>query len=940
MKNHQNLLRILLLSTAIVAPSAYAQDTGVETVPDQPETASPEDTFVITGTRIKGLQVDGAVQAITVDRDDLLESGQSSLAEALRELPVTGGGRGTFTTSTAGALSGDTPPGAATVSLRGLGPSSTLTLINGRRAAISSFALGQENFIDVNAIPFAAVDRVEVLPNGASAIYGADAIAGVVNYVLRDDFNGFEVETSYGNSTADTDEGRFNVNAVWGRANETRSVMLVADYYKRNAFFDRDRDSTANSVRPSQQGFYPSFNDLFLMTFDQTEEPEDGGCPADDFGFGGLGEFCEVNTNAFTSTEDAYESLSFMGVFKQDLGANTTWFNEFIFSTNDSEGTSSPANFSRAPVDPENPFFPAALIDDIVEEARLEDSNAVYPDFFGFPIFAWGKFLDPRAVEVESKTWRIVSGIEHEADNGWNYEAALIYGRNKSTQRGLSGLYRSEPFYDALLGNVCTDGTRVERWDVDPERPNAFFIGDTCEDTGRTTLWYNPFGGQVNQEDGIDALIRTDAERNGEASMFIADFAMSGELTQFRGRAVSAAFGAEYRYEEVEDTPSGAAVATRDNPEPILGFSSTSADADRAQWAAFGELYIPLADELDLQLAARYDSTDDYGDSFNPKVALRYQPFEQLVLRGNWSTSFRAPSLAQVGAGTRLTSFTVDCTITPGACDGDSGADGLALLSEEVGNLNLDPEEAETWSIGAVFEPTENVTFTVDFWNIRHEDLVGVDEDDFIVRALAGEFAVIDVANGFLPTGTPGLEVTNGFVTDAHFALTNLGYQETSGIDATYTQYIDLNAGTLAFLVDGSYLLEFERQASDGADVIDEAGEFTYPQLRLRGTARWTQGPLRLSASVDYTSDYEDDPSNRVRDALGIADDAEVTVDSWTTVDLSAIYDLGESSFVQLSVQNVFDEEPPLALGTGANVDFFNHDSLGRFVTLRLGHSF
>ncbi|MEM9233266.1 MAG: TonB-dependent receptor [Pseudomonadota bacterium] len=752
----KHFTHFLLLSAASLAIPAYAQDASVDTV--QPSADNPEngDTVVVTGTRIKGLQADGAVQAVTVDRDQILETGQSTLADALRDLPVTGGGRGTFTTSTAGALSGDTPPGSATVSLRGLGPSSTLTLINGRRAAISSFALGQENFIDVNAIPFSAVERVEILPNGASAIYGADAIAGVVNYVLRDDFNGFEVQATYGNSTAETDEGRVGLNAVWGRANDTRSVMLIADYYKRNAFFDRDRDFTANSVRPSQQGFYPSFNDLFLMFFDQTEEPEDGGCAADQFGFGTFGEFCEVNTNAFTSTEDAYESLSFMGAFKQDLGPDTTWFNEIIFSTNESEGTSSPANFSRAPVDPENPNFPATFIDDIVEEANVDNPGTIYEDFFGFPIFAWGKFLDPRAVEVESDTWRIVTGIEHDAANGWNYEAALVYGRNESTQRGISGLYRSEPFYDALLGNACTDGTRVDRWDVDPERPNAFFNGGSCEDAGKTTLWYNPFGGQANQAAGIDDLIRTQAERNGEATMFMADFSMSGELTEFRGRTVSAAFGAEFRNEKVEDTPSGDAVATRDNPEPVLGFSSTSADAERSQWAVFAELYVPLSDQLDMQLAGRYDSTDDYGDSFNPKIALRYEPFDQLVLRGNWSTSFRAPSLAQVGAGTRLTSYTVDCTVTPQACGGDGTADGSQLLSEEVGNQDLNPEEADTWSVGAVIEPTDDITFTIDYWNIRHEDLVGVDEDDFIARALAGEFTVVDTDNGFLPTGQAG----------------------------------------------------------------------------------------------------------------------------------------------------------------------------------------
>lgn len=305
-----------------VAVSEPAEDGVAQTDSDE-QAEQRLDTVVATGTRITGLAEDSAVQAFSIGRDEIDETG---------------------------ALSGDTPPGAASVSLRGLGASSTLTLINGWRASITSFAQGQENFIDVNAIPLAAIERVDVLPNGASAIYGADAVAGVVNYILRDDFDGFEISSSYGNSTAETDEGKFNINAVWGRSDDRQSLILIGDYFKRNAFFDRDRDIKANSVRPSQQGFYPSFNDLFLMFFDQTEEPADGGCPEDKFGTGNLGEFCEVNTNAFTATDDAFESASFMGSYRLDITPKLTWFNEAIYSTTESQGTSSPANFSRAPV--------------------------------------------------------------------------------------------------------------------------------------------------------------------------------------------------------------------------------------------------------------------------------------------------------------------------------------------------------------------------------------------------------------------------------------------------------------------------------------------------------------------------------------------------------------------------------------------------------------
>ncbi|MEM9300951.1 MAG: TonB-dependent receptor [Pseudomonadota bacterium] len=924
------LARALILALATTPLATLAQ----ETPPPGEEPAALEEVLV-TGTRIEGVDLEGAVQALQIDREAILESGADSLGELMRDLTVTGGGAGTFSTSTAGPLSSDTPVGAAGVSLRGLGTSSTLTLINGRRATISSFARGQESFIDVNSIPLAAVERVEILPNGASAIYGADAVAGVVNYVLRDDYQGAEVSVSYANSTESTDEGRTNLNLVAGFGDDRQQGMIILDYFDRNALYDRDRSISQDSVRPSQQGFFPSFNDLVLQLFDQTEEPQDGGCPADQFGFGNFGEFCEVNTNRFVSTTDEFESLGGMATYNLQLSDRTTWFNEFIFQSTESSGTGSPANFSRAPVDPENPFFPQALIDDIVEEGQVDD----FSEFFGFPIFAWGKLPEPRAVEVESDTYLLVSGLETSFDNGWKVEGAFTYGKSESEQVGASGLVISEAFYNANLGNLCSDGSTVERWDVNLVRPSASFVGETCEDRGLTTLWYNPFGGQGQQSAGIDDAIRTLARRDGESEMWSFDIAANGEVFTFNDRAVNGAFGFEYRNEEVKDIPAGVAVASTLNPEPILGFSSTSADAERNIWAAYGELYVPFTDTFDMQFALRYDDFEGFDGDLNPKVAFRWAATDSLIFRGNYSTSFRAPSLAQVGAGTLLSSYRVDCEAVPAACDGDATADGEALLSEDVSNPNLEAEEADTWGLGMLFRPTSNIELNLDYWAIDYENIIGVDEDDFLRRALAGEFPV--VGEGELPTGQPGVEVEGGFVIDAHFELTNLGFEDVSGIDLAYTQYFDLaNGHEISLLADVTWLLDFERQASPASPVIDEVGEFRYPEFLTNITARWRKDDWRASLRMRYTDSYLDDPSNRTLEAIGLPTDAVVKVDSWTVFDLNVSYDFTDKSFVQFNIRNLFDEEPPLVLGLSANVDHINHNSLGRFATVRYTYAF
>ena len=422
---------------------------------------------------------------------------------------------------------------------------------------------------------------------------------------------------------------------IGARIGERNSVMLVVDYFRRNPFFLRDRAISRESFSPSQQGFFPSFNDLLLQTNDQTEGPGNGGCATEDFGVGNLGEFCEVNNNAFVSANDRLETLGGLLTHQFRITDGLTWYNDAIYQRVRSRGVSSPANFSRAPVDPENPFWPAALQQDIVKEGGVDD----FSEFFGFPIFAWGKVPEPRGVEVDSDSYRITSGLKGDLAGDWDFDVAFLFGGNDRVQRGISGLYRSAEFYDLNLGNICTDGTRVERWDVDLTRPGADFVGDTCEDAGQSTLWYNPFGGQTDQAEGVLDLIETQAERRGKSRLYALDGFASGTVMELPAGPLKAAFGGEFRRETLSDVPSGAAVATLDNPEAILGFSSTSANAARNNWALFGEFYVPVTETFELQLAGRFDEFQGFGGKFNPKIAGRWQPVEWLAVRGNYSTT-------------------------------------------------------------------------------------------------------------------------------------------------------------------------------------------------------------------------------------------------------------------------------------------------------------
>ena len=186
----------------------------------------------------------------------------------MQQLSQTRGGEGSFSTSESGATSTSTPAGQAAASLRGLGPSSTLTLINGRRVAASSFASGTQNFVDINSIPLAAIERIEVLATGASAIYGADAVAGVINYILKTDYQGAELTASTGNSVASSDEGKHNLNLIIGTELAGGHLTVFADYYKRSAFSAQDRSATKSPLLVNGYSYLSKTPNIFYNSSD------------------------------------------------------------------------------------------------------------------------------------------------------------------------------------------------------------------------------------------------------------------------------------------------------------------------------------------------------------------------------------------------------------------------------------------------------------------------------------------------------------------------------------------------------------------------------------------------------------------------------------------------------------------------------------------------
>lgn len=905
-------MKIRILPYAIAATLAAGQSVADQTQTEDEVLEAQLEKITVTGSRIRGVDLEGAMPVRVITNEEIRATGASSVIELLGDLPQLSGGTGTFSTANSGARQGDTPVGAAGLSLRGLGAASTLTLINGRRVQVSSFANGSESFIDVNAIPFTAIDRVEVLGSGASAIYGADAVAGVVNIILREDFDGAEARLFYSNTTRKTDEARGSASATWGRRFEGGNAMIVADYFRRNALYDRDREFSAVEQRPSEQGTFPSFNlDPNLDRPDLVE----AGCPDEQFDVGRFGEFCELNLNAFTTQVPQTERVGMVGTLNFDLGGNRTWFNEAMVSRNRSSANSPPAPWSGIDVALNQPNIPAELqqrFDEVIEEL----------DGFGLDprLRAWGRFPDARTLTNRSENLRLLSGVRGYWGE-WDWESAVNVGYNRNRQRGTAGIINVARFEAALFGELCPDGST------------------NCS-PGANGLWYNPFGGQAMNSRQVLDLLEEDVPRDGNSRLAGVDFNMSGRLFDTAHGPAMLSAGAEMRYERVEDNPSELAQADPDNnfEVPVFGFGSTQAEASRSQSSAYGELFLPVLDTVDLHLAGRLDHYTEFGTDFNPKIAARWQPAESFLVRGSWGTSFRAPSLAQTGAGLTLSSGALPCSeeseFFETFCDGFTGDD--FYLSEIFGNPDLRAETSEAINLGFSWDVLPDTNITADYWSFNHSDLVSINDMELFRRALQDPSLVF--AEGELPPGQIGIETRSGEIGSpielVRLELINIGRQKSRGFDVGLTQRWDgPGSSRLRLTADVTYLDQFERQLDSVAVIEREDGRFLYPRVEARSRLTWSDGPWEVSVRGRYTHSYQDD--------IERSDvPADARVPSWTIWDTTIIYDITENNWVRLTVNNVFDRDPPLALGSFRGVDLFNHNSYGRIVGLQYVHGF
>lgn len=892
----QAILRGLLASTALcaIAGPAFAQLA-----------SEPRDVITITGGRAPGaLEADRPVS--TISREEIDAAGFSRIGEAL-----------VFETFVTGSEFNEDPgtqndtSGTSNVNLRGLGLGATLVLVNGQRQTVASVAADDgSSFVDFNAlVPSLAVERVEVLRDGASPVYGADAVAGVINVITRDRFEGVEAFAEWRGPTEFSGSGAgYTLGAIAGRASGNWHITGAIEWFDRQGlegFETPFAPGTGLSSLGSPGSYYILAPGGGFEVTNATGGPAPvldpdcvaaGGRPlatGAQTAFGQIGS-CGLDFGQFFSVLTDEERLSGFAALSGDFGDTRLAF-RLAGNAQDVERGNSPSLPNlRFPVIPQthpgNPFGR-----DVV--------------WLGRPL---GESAGAARREFEHRTWRAEASLEQDVqtmNRDWTLSADLTYSRNSLRATITDTL--ADNFNAALAGFGGADC---------PVRASG--QGVAAGDPSQGCFFFNPFGSGVLVTDASDPRYNDPAVidyiigeniRNSHADLVTGEFTAATEaLLTLPAGPVSAAFGVHLRRESLRVDHGDDFNA--DNFLFIVGGPDYS--GARSAQAVFADAIIPVTQALRVQLAARHERQGDFS-STDPRIAAAFDLNDAITLRASWSRSYRAPSLHQeISATTTLQSLTI-------------GTQALFRPVRTVGNPDLDPERAQTFSAG-LSARFAGISATLDGWRVRYEDL--------IVRESANAIIAADLAdNGQFDD--PRIELSPaGDVVLVRAAFVNAPRVDASGIDlALRGDPLDLAGGSLGWGVDASWIGEFTIVDPVLDREIDALGNRNFtnfarsvPDWRASAYLDWTSGAFGARAGVRHIAGYRNDEG------------AGSDVESWTVLDLQGRYTLdlaGAAVTVTAGALNITDESAPF-VPTPLGYDTKVHDPRGRVAYVRVGAQF
>jgi outer membrane receptor protein involved in Fe transport len=940
---HNILLRGAVRS-ALLAGASAAAVTALPVVAQDSGDALEE--IVVTGSRIRRVDAETATPLLVLDAGDIRASGVTTLGDLVQRVPSVAGAATNPQVNNGG---GD---GQSNVELRGLGTQRTLVLLNGRRFG----ALGKDSgAVDINLIPVNFVERVEIVKEGAGAIYGSDAIAGVVNFITKRDIDGADLSYDYG-VTAEDDGERHAVGLSWGATSDRSQIMIGANYNKQEEISAGDRE----------------FSRFATYLYGSVFQGGSSRAPTGRIDFAGAGFDCDSGSvtrmeGAAGDSLDDYRCFDNSGdendfynyqpdnliLTPQERGS---FFTLASYKINDSVETYLEFLYNRTSAG----WQIAALPFDSRQDDVVISADSIYNPFgisFGGadglnPNAQWRLTqIGTRAAKFKTATSQTTLGVRGDLfDTQWSWDASLGYGRSDQ-DRKIDGYLLTDQLSQATGPSfIAADGT------------------PTCGTPAAPIAGCTPVN-IFNLDDPAQQLALSTVSA-GYAQNYVyeakqAALNATGDVFELPAGQMALAVGAEYRDQNARfDTDTLSLAQPPLYLNCLLAQETCSGDSRGAYDVSelYAELFVPIladlpgVDSLNLTLGTRYSDYSTFGDTTNSVIKLEYRPIRDVLLRASWAEVFRAPTLNDLYRAPESDAVTfndpcvglTDAAVAANAnlalaCvnvprDGSFAQPNGQISGLRTGSADLDPETGEVLTFGVVYDSSlvPGLSLTVDFWDYQIDDLITLLDSNFAIDqcVATGSSEFCGVFTRFPDGGVQiGLEPTF-----------NLGTLSTNGIDFGARYRMDATpVGDFRFSLEVTYIDSYENTPAPGAQPVEIVGTYdrqfgNYAQYRGLANVGWSYAGFDTQLTARYIDSIVlHDPDG----FPGVQPDLEVP--SYTYLDLMLAYTFAERTRLQLGVQNLADKEPPILYQnnvTNANTDVQTYDTIGRMLFGSISHKF